>query len=214
MLIRQQTDKQGILTGIWKIEESEEILLSLFDNQDLLKQQIQHISNSTRRSEKLAVRALLKALTNEEKEINYFASGKPFLKDGSYNISISHTKGYATIALHPSLQVGIDIEALSDRILRIQNRFMSIKEREAIDKRHEPVVSLLYWSAKETAYKLLGHEGVDFSKELIISPFNIPDNELIIKEFCTNESKEFIINFEITDQYVLTVGMDKNLSVN
>lgn len=214
MLIEQYTNKRGILIGIWKIEESEEKLLSMLNDSSTILDQIQHISNSAKRCEKLAVRVLLKQLIKEEKKIAYLPTGKPYIENSAYKISISHTIGYATVAIHPIIEIGIDIERINDRVLRIQHRFMNIKEREAIDKRDEPVVSLLHWSAKETAYKLICKEGIDFAKEFIVEPFDLNSKTLYLNEFHTQEKKQFAIDFNITDQYILTVGTENICVLN
>jgi 4'-phosphopantetheinyl transferase len=207
MLLEQKTSADGTLIGIWKIEETEEELLLLFDGKETVLHQIEPVSNPVKRCEKLAVRALLKTLTGYEKRIIYMPSGKPALSDRSFNISISHTKGYAAIALNKHKIVGLDIEAISNRACRINHRFMSIKEREALDKSNEAVVSLLNWSAKETVYKLMSKEGVDFQKEIFIAPFAIDDNQLLATESHTDANKQFIIYFEVTARYVLTSGV-------
>jgi phosphopantetheinyl transferase len=206
MLLEQKTSADGTLIGIWKIEETEEQLLQLFDGKESVLQQIEQVSNPVKRCEKLAVRALLKTLTGEEKRIIYMPSGKPALSDRSFNISISHTKGYAVIALNKNRITGVDIEAISNRACRINHRFMSIKEREALDKSNEAVVSLLNWSAKETVYKLMSKEGVDFQKEIFIAPFAINDSRLLATESHTLDRKEFTLYFEVTRDYVLTMG--------
>jgi len=207
MLLEKKTIADGTLIGIWKIEETEEQFLQLFEEITPLLEEIKEVSNPTKRCEKLAVRALFKFLTGAEKRIVYMPSGKPALLDRSFNISISHTKGYAVIALNKHRIVGVDIEAMSDRAHRINHRFMNIKEREALDKSSEPVVSLLHWSAKETVYKLLSREGVDFEKEILIQPFELEDKKLKASESHTTDRKEFTIYFEVTSSYVLTMGM-------
>jgi phosphopantetheinyl transferase len=204
MLLQHNRDRQGILTGIWKIEEQEETLLGFFNDKEEIIRQIASVTNPARRCEKLAVRALLNTLTGEEKTIAYLPSGKPVLTDNSFNISISHTQVYAAVALHKNKTVGIDIEIINDRVTRIKSRFLNIKEREALDKSHEPVVSLLCWSAKETVYKMLCREGVDFAQEIFIEPFGINDASLIAFEKLKKRETKFVIDFAITDQYVLT----------
>jgi Phosphopantetheinyl transferase len=209
MLLEQKTSADDTLIGIWQIEETEDEFLHLFDDKESVLQQIEQVSNPVKRCEKLAVRALLKTMTGEEKRIIYMPSGKPALSDRSFNISISHTKGYAAVALNKNRITGIDIEAISNRACRINHRFMSIKEREALDKSNEAVVSLLNWSAKETVYKLMTKEGVDFQKEIFITPFAIDDSQLLATESHTTFSKQFTINFEVTAEYVLTSGVDR-----
>jgi len=204
MLIYNKITPEGALLGIWQIEESEQELLCYFENKETVLQQIDAVKNESRRCEKLAVRVLLNELTKQEKTIVYQANGKPTLSDNSYEISISHTKGFAAVILHTIKQVGVDIEAISDRVCGLKSRFLSLKEREAIDNDDEPVVSLLHWSAKETMYKLISQEGVDFAKHLFVFPFRLNDKQLKAAELFTPQGYSFDIHFEIADHYVIT----------
>ncbi|MBP1593794.1 MAG: 4'-phosphopantetheinyl transferase superfamily protein [Bacteroidetes bacterium] len=72
--------------GIWKMEETEDNLLSLFSDPSQIIEKMQHLSAKGRRLEWLSVRALLKSLCGEEKQIEYYPSGMPYLSDQSFNI--------------------------------------------------------------------------------------------------------------------------------
>lgn len=96
------------LLGIWKSDETTEQLLASLEHKDWYREKLAVLSEK-RKHEWLSVRVLLKALCGEEKEIAYYSSGRPYLKDGSRYISISHTRGYVAVALHSSCEVGVDI---------------------------------------------------------------------------------------------------------
>ena len=110
----------------------------------------------------MSVRVLLKALCGEEKEIAYYSSGRPYLKDGSRYISISHTRGYVAVALHSSCEVGMDIEQYGTRVRKVASRFIRSDEEPAMMEGDEVYALLLHWSAKEALFKLMGVEEVDF----------------------------------------------------
>ena len=78
------------LLGIWKSDETTEQLLASLEHKDWYREKLAVFSEK-RKHEWLSVRVLLKALCGEEKEIAYYSSGRPYLKDGSRYISISHT---------------------------------------------------------------------------------------------------------------------------
>ena len=101
----------------------------------------------------------------------YLPSGKPYLADGSAHISISHTNGYVAVALHPTEEVGIDIERYGVRVCRVVSRFVRPDEEKTMNQGDEVYVLLLHWSAKETLFKVMGVEGVDFIRHLHIFPF-------------------------------------------
>lgn len=140
----------GPLWGIWKIEESSEVLLSLLRNREEYLPQLELIRTEQRRREWLACRVLLQELTGGPVCVAYRPNGAPYLSGSSLHISISHTKGYAAVLLQNRPAAGIDIEYHSGRVSRIRSRFMNPEEEAGIDKEHETEHLLLHWCAKET----------------------------------------------------------------
>ena len=70
------------LLGIWKSDETTEQLLASLEHKDWYREKLAVFSEK-RKHEWLSVRVLLKALCGEEKEIAYYSSGRPYLKDRS-----------------------------------------------------------------------------------------------------------------------------------
>lgn len=201
MLIYKETNDNYIL-GIWKIEESADTLLSLL-NKETSEDFRRTYTSENRLLEKAATKLLLNELTEDSLNILYKSNGKPYLENDSRNISISHTKGYAAIILSGSEHSGIDIEYISDRVKRIQSRFISAKEY--IDPDNEINHLLLHWSAKETMYKALSREGVVLNEDFIIEKFIPSDSGIIVaKETFSEKQLCFNIQYFISDDYVLT----------
>ena len=141
--------KQGDLTvAVWKVDETVEQLRSMFHQFSIYEAGYARFSAEKRKQEWLAVRVLLKEMLGEEKEISYHPSGKPFLKDNSLHISFSHTNGYVAVALHPSAEVGVDIEQYGHRVQRVASRFIREDEKVSIASGDEIYGLLLHWSAK------------------------------------------------------------------
>ncbi len=90
-------------------------------------------------------------------------SGRPFLNPNAVpeqgtvpHVSISHSRGYA-LAIAASTPCGIDIQAVSDALLRVKDRFCSPEEEELL-ARHlqklQPGERLaLLWAVKEAIKK-------------------------------------------------------------
>ena len=74
--------EEGLLLGIWKSDETTGQLLALLEHLSWYEGELAKFSEN-RKHEWLAVRVLLKTLCGEEKEIAYYPSGRPYLKDGS-----------------------------------------------------------------------------------------------------------------------------------
>lgn len=193
--------------GIWKITETANELIDHLPSSPEELQAARQFSSASRRKEWLATRVLLQELCGEHKEIRYKESGEPYLADGSYQISISHTKGYAAVMLgEPSkCRVGIDMEYLSKRVLKVKDHFLSSEERSFIDPQHEANHLLICWCAKEAIYKMLGKEGVEFSRDLQVQPFPFDlIGSLKVRELVTPEAKLYSVRYIVANDYVLT----------
>jgi len=205
MLIRKQHTPEGALIGVWKMEESRDELLQLLPSTFRAEaaEYIATIRAEQRAMEWLATRITLYYLLGEEKKILKKENGQPYLSDNSYHISISHTKNYVAIILHPTLSVGIDIETISERIRRIAHKFIS--DDEYIDVSQEVVHQLLHWSAKECLFKVMSEVEVDFREHLYIEPFMpLSEGAMKAKETKSSDEKSFEIRYEVCGDYVMT----------
>ena len=201
-----RTYKQGdLLVGIWKVDETIEQLRSMFHQFSIYEESFMRFSAEKRKQEWLAVRVLLKELCGEEKKIAYLPSGKPYLEDGSAFVSFSHTSGYVAVALHPSAEVGVDIEQYGTRVQRVASRFIREDEKVSVESGDEIYALLLHWSAKETMFKLMKDEAVDFIKHLHILPF-VPEESGTFHacEYRSGQEKKFLIHYDTHPDYVLT----------
>ena len=137
-----------------------------------------------RRKETIAVYALLHAMTGRANFIiEHNTDGKPQLND--YFISISHTKGYASIIMSKNKEVAIDIEYRNNRVFRIVDKFITKQEQIMLKELTHLDVStlrtmdivasatncydaqtalLLCWCAKETMYKYFSEHRLMFDE--------------------------------------------------
>ena len=197
--------KGELAVGVWKVEETIGQLRSMFKDFSLYESDLQKFKAEKRQLEWLAVRVLLKELLGEEKVIDYLPSGKPFLKDRSACVSFSHTCGYVAVAVHPTKEVGIDIEQYGNRVSRLASRFVREDEMQSVRAGNEIYALLLHWSAKETMFKLMNQSDVDFLDHLHILPF-IPTElgEMEAVEYRTDLHQTFQISYYTHSDYVLT----------
>jgi len=197
------------IIGIAPIQGTSEELLSQLERKEWYLPKLQEMGEKRKR-EWLAARVLLKQLIAEEKEILYTDSGKPYLADESYFISISHTKGYISLILDEKKSVGIDIEYISSRVEKIQKRFVNEEEEKNISKKHPLIHLLLHWSAKEALFKLLEENDIEFKTQLHINSFE-PELEKVSSftayETRTSKQQTFCVNYIVTKEYVLTFAL-------
>ena len=191
--------------GVWKVEESHEYLRSMFQDFSIYEEGYARFTSDKRKVEWLAVRALLKELCGEEKSVSYYPSGKPYLTDGSARISFSHTQGYVAVAVHPCKEVAVDIEQYGTRVKRVAHKFIRGDEQIPAEPLQEIQALLLHWSAKETLYKLLDKEGVDFIRHLQVFPFElVEEGEFVAGEPLTEQNECFPVHYHTHPHYVLT----------
>ena len=196
------------LLGIWKSDETTEQLLASLEHKDWYREKLA-VFSERRKHEWLSVRVLLKALCGEEKEIAYYSSGRPYLKDGSRYISISHTRGYVAVALHSSCEVGMDIEQYGTRVRKVASRFIRSDEESTMMEGDEVYALLLHWSAKEVMFKCMNTPEVDFREHLRIFPFTVTEKGAFsAEEYRTPEQRKFEIRYLLHPDFVLTWQVD------
>lgn len=194
--------------GIWQIEETIEELLEMLPPDQHYREQIKQFTSSVRRREWLASRVLLQEMCGGHKEIGYLESHRPYLKDGSYRLSISHTKGYVAVMLSRDYQVGVDIEYLSGRVRNLRHHFLSYEENKMINPEREVEHLLVCWCTKETLFKILDKMGVRFSYDLRIQPFTLAyRGTLQAQEMLTPEKHVYTVHYQISKDYVVTCAI-------
>lgn len=204
MLLSQQTVEREAILALWEITESVDDLLDLLDLDPFIIEQVFSFTSEKRQLEYLAVRAMLKTVLGEKKVIAYELNGKPYLCDHSYQISITHTGKYVAILLHPTCRLGVDVERMSDKLVRVQSKFLSEQERHSVDSVSPKIHLALLWSAKETLYKMMQQTEVDFIKHLAIKPFQPYQKGVMEATECRTAAAEtFELSYQIFPEFVL-----------
>lgn len=162
--------------GVWKIEEDLNTLLQSVVLEDEDKRKYKVFASTSRKLEFLSVRALLTELLGKDARIVYNKNNKPFLKDGSRFISISHSNKLTAILMSINERVGIDLEYMSANIGKIAYRFLNSKEKITDDPDNRIYHLYLHWCAKEALYKICDKEGISIKKNITIEPFDVKDS--------------------------------------
>jgi phosphopantetheinyl transferase len=195
--------------GVWRCDESIEELLRAVPLPQSVIDESQSFKAPHRRAEWLFVRALFREMTGRYIPITYEESGKPRVEGGF--ISISHTKGYVAVAYSAVREVAVDIEQYGERVVKVAPRFMNPAERPSEYNGSTTWSLLLHWSAKETAYKMVGLSAVDFTNSIIIRPFEVTPSGTLFADTKIGEDRWncLPIDYLIDRDFVLTfsVGM-------
>jgi phosphopantetheinyl transferase len=156
----------SVAVAVWQIAETEDFFLNSLRLFPKDKATICDIKLQKVRLQKWACRAALsKLLETNEIGITYTKTGQPLLKN--YYISFSHTENAVAVAL-ANIPVGIDIEDIKPRILRLYPRFMSLSEIAACDV-HLLTDLYYFWCAKEAMFKWYAKKNIDFIEDMQVN---------------------------------------------
>jgi len=190
----------GIRVGFWKITESPETLAQMY-NGGAEYNTIQAMVPSRQ------VHALSGRLLGQhfypEHSISKDENGKPFLVDHNDHISWSHSGNYAAFISSESMPVGIDIEMVSNRIRRIEDKFCNETDKNNIHISYHTESLLLIWAAKESMYKVYGKKEVDFKKDMTVDSFEVHHRGRFQARFHKGKaSEQFVMEYEFFDGHV------------
>ena len=193
--------------AVWHITESADTLYALLATSKY-DVQLAEKHHEARRAEWIAVRLLVKELFGPDAEVAYYPTGRPYLKDSTIHISISHTKGYAAVAYSTAGPIGLDIERISDRVERIAHRFTSTDEAAYIDthgQQDRPMYHLINWSAKETLYKLLDDTRMaDFKAAFHIAPYTLASKGMLDATLLAAYDGRVAVHYRLFPDFVCT----------
>lgn len=191
--------------AIWRIEESAEDLIGRLQLDDREKAVLNRLNKGKRTLHWLATRVLLRTMLDTPGYINCPSdeNGKPYLANFPQRISLTHSFDYAAVMMSDRGEVGIDLELVKPKILRIADKFMKAEELEVVGKDH---IEKLYacWCAKEAVYKLQGNKGVSFKDNMTIRAFDFQDQGVLFLELEAPDRKElFKVYYEKFQEYML-----------
>lgn len=222
--------KGGGTIAVWEITETEKELLDIMakdeEDRDEELEEISLYKSEQARRERLSVLALVQTLFEEPVHIGHHENGAPYIENDSTRISITHTNRFSAVIIHPSEEVGIDIESIKRDFTAVEKRALSDDEREdLVDKDENDPEQMeerntqlaIYWCAKEALYKRMGRNNVDFSEDMEVDRFSVrdegeidvtfkyPQSEHILDEDGDekNEEEEFEMQYEVFEDHVM-----------
>lgn len=193
---------------IQQIKVNEHSVVAVLDLK-LFSNQIE--DKSKRNIEKEGFYFLLNQLVDKGTEaLSYFPGGKPYLKNRKENISLSHSYEKLVVIVNEVEPTGIDIELISDKIIKVRHKFLSEEELSYVDEK-DVEKNLVFWAAKETLYKIQGEKGIDFAKDLFVTDFeyhseggNIQGNILT-----NNIWRSFLLNYSKVENFILVYMLNQ-----
>ncbi|NDK54681.1 4'-phosphopantetheinyl transferase superfamily protein [Pontibacter fetidus] len=208
LLFSRQLNEHTIL-GAWSItERAEELLLALPTgiSPDLMLEQAHPRRQKEWLASRVLVYSLLQQFTSDIPVLQRNTHGRPVFEQAPFHVSISHSPGLAAVIVSDKYEVGIDVELLSPKALRVANKFLSEDEKNYTCG--EEGKTCLYWSAKETLYKMYSQRKLIFKENLLLQPDPETENLLLGRVQTDNFSKLYQVQHEIINEHVLTYCID------
>lgn len=197
-IILDQHTNEGAHILVWHDEEPLNFFLEQTKLSTAELARLNKYSVMRRKKDLVIARYLIQQSLSEAK-VAYHANGKPYLMQQEAEISISHSKDIVAVILHPNRIVGIDIEYITPRVERVKQRFLSAKELLAANSTE---LLTLYWSAKETLFKLDQKQGLEFNTELLVS---LQSASTLIGQI--HNGKDITIHYTMNKEWVLTYAV-------
>ena len=120
--------------------------------------------NHLKRQREFVSTRILKHELFGHKSIEYNSVGAPFIPNEGF-LSISHSQNCSGIAVNEKFQLGMDLEQISDKALRLQDKFLTTREKLLFDCTNSLELTIA-WSMKETLYKLANSKQLIFKENL------------------------------------------------
>lgn len=169
MPLFKQLQVAGSEILIWHITEEEQYFVAqsgLISNKIHLKKRLEFLSS------RYCLKLLLPQI--DLSDIAKDDEGKPYLLSHNVQFSISHSYPYVAVAVHPAKAIGIDIQTLQEKILRLQPKFLAPEEMALChnDIRHITAA----WCCKEAMYKKYALGGLDFRIHMPITRLDLQED--------------------------------------
>lgn len=155
----------------------------------------------------LAVRMLLQHLGYTDYELTYDEDGKPHLSDGKH-ISISHSHEFSCICISNKL-MGIDLEKLKEKTLKIAPRFMEVKHLENLSTFEQIEKATVIWGVKESIFKIKNEKGISFPEHIFEDEFDLKEGKCEAELHFNNQIEKFQIQFYNVEAYIFVCAFPK-----
>ena len=186
-------DHHGSQITLWSIEEEEPFFAERIPYRP-------DSSHAVKRLQQLSSRYLLELMhpSFPFHQVELSKAGKPILAESILHFSLSHCDGFSAAILGKNAPVGIDVERINPRILRVETKFLNANEYELLSECNEEsrvVYATLFWSIKETVFKWWGDGAVDFAEQIQIKKIELLDQGKAVIEFGTDSEKMLFVDY-------------------
>ena len=198
---------------LWKITEDLSELRSQIRLKNSSIARLESMKSESHQKGFLAVRMLLQHNEYDDFDLYYDAFGKPHIKpQGCFvkdvEISISHSNDFSAIVISQE-KVGLDLEQIKDKTLRIAPRFMDVSHLDNLSKEEKIKKATVIWGIKESIFKIKNEQGISFPNHIFEDDFSLEEkkSKAILK--FNNREEVFNIIFDTIEDYVYVCAFEE-----
>ena len=198
---------------LWKITEDLSELRSQIRLKNSSIARLESMKSESHQKGFLAVRMLLQHNEYDDFDLYYDAFGKPHIKpQGCFvkdvEISISHSNNFSAIVISQE-KVGLDLEQIKDKTLRIAPRFMDVSHLDNLSKEEKIKKATVIWGIKESIFKIKNEQGISFPNHIFEDVFSLEEkkSKAILK--FNNREEVFNIIFDSIEDYIYVCAFEE-----
>lgn len=197
---------------LWKITEDFDTLFSQVKLKDSSLARLETMKSESHQKGFLAVRMLLQHNDYSDFDLFYDEFGKPHIKPQGCSIkdveiSISHSNDFSAIAISDS-KVGLDLEQLKEKTLRIAKRFMDVSHLENLSEDEKIKKATVVWGIKESIFKIKNEKGISFPNHIFEDDFSFEDKKAKAILKFNNKEEKFQIQFDSVEDYIFVCAFE------
>jgi phosphopantetheinyl transferase len=197
----------------WQITEDVTSLFRAVSLKDTSLFRLEGMKSQDHQKGFLAVRMLLQHLGYNDYDLTYDEAGKPHLEvksqkvrvkscePNTQHISISHSHEFSCICISDEL-MGIDLEKLKDKTLKIAPRFMEVKHLENLSISEQIEKVTVIWGIKESIFKIKNEKGIGFLEHIFEDEFGLNEEKCFAELHFNNTIEKFNIQFYKVEDYI------------
>ena len=191
----------------WEITEDVTTLFRAVSMKDTSLFRYENMKSESHQKGFLAVRMLLQHLGYTDYNLVYDETGKPHLMleanptSNQKYISISHSHEFSCICIS-NQPMGVDMEKLKEKILKIASRYMDVKHLENLSVSEQIEKATVIWGVKESIFKVKNEIGISFLEHIFENPFDLKDGQCSAELHFNNTIEKFNIQFFKVEDYI------------
>lgn len=129
--------------------------------------------------------------------------GKSHPMDDYGYVSLTHSHGLAAAIFHKEMPVGIDLDFVREKVVRLGPKFLNPTEMDFLN--NDPLLYSIAWSSKETIYKCQGRKGISLKQNILLQPF-VKDQKVIKGEIYGTDFADhhYSVQVDVDMEIILT----------